>query len=119
MDSRIKPKPDARLIFELTLLAGCNFAGLTVIAGLILANEAYDGDAILWHQWSGIAIFYLCIVIYFFRHLSKSFLKPASLLLALGITLTGHWGANITHGEDFCSLPIQEKTKRNHAFSRG
>jgi uncharacterized membrane protein len=102
-------KPDARSIFEFTLLAGCNFAGLTVIAGLILVNEDYDGDAILWHQWSGIAIFYLCIVIYFFRHLSKSFLKPASLLLALGITLTGHWGANITHGEDFLLAPIQEK----------
>lgn len=102
-------KPDARSIFEFTLLAGCNFAGLTVIAGLILVNEDYDGDAIIWHQWSGIAIFYLCIVIYFFRHLSKSFLKPASLLLAVGITLTGHWGANITHGEDFLLAPIQEK----------
>ncbi len=106
---RLDQKPDARSIFELTLLAGCNFAGLTVIAGLILINEDYDGDAILWHQWSGIAIFYLCIAIYFFRHLSKSLLKPASLLLALGITLTGHWGANITHGEDFLLAPIQKK----------
>ncbi len=102
-------KPDARSIFELTLLAGCNFAGLTVIAGLILVNEDYDRDAIFWHQWSGIAIFYLCIIIYFFRHLSKSFLKPTSLVLALGIILTGHWGANITHGEDFLLAPIQEE----------
>lgn len=107
---RLDQKPDAKSIFELTLLAGCNFAGLTVIAGLILANEEYDGDAIVWHQWSGIAIFYLCIIIYFFRHLPKSFLKPASLALALGITLTGHWGANITHGEDFLLAPIQDQT---------
>jgi len=90
---RLDQNPDTRSIFELVLLSGCNFAGVTVIAGLILAREDYDGDTILWHQWSGIAIFYLCIIIYFFRNLSRSFLKPASLVLALGITMTGHWGA--------------------------
>jgi uncharacterized membrane protein len=105
-------KPDVRSIFELTLLAGCNFAGLTVIAGLILVNEDYDKDVIFWHQWSGIGIFYLCITIYFFRHLSRSLLKPGSLILAVGIMLTGHWGASITHGEDFLLAPMQEKESK-------
>jgi len=105
-------KPDVRSIFELTLLAGCNFAGLTVIAGLILVNEDYDKEVIFWHQWSGIGIFYLCITIYFFRHLSRSLLKPSSLILAVGIMLTGHWGASITHGEDFLLAPMQEKESK-------
>jgi uncharacterized membrane protein len=105
-------KPDVRSIFELTLLAGCNFAGLTVIAGLILVNEDYDKEVIFWHQWSGIGIFYLCIIIYFFRHLSRSLLKPSSLILAVGIMLTGHWGASITHGEDFLLAPMQEKESK-------
>jgi len=64
------------------------------------------------------AIFYLCIVIYFFRHLSKSFLKPASLLLALGITLTGTGEQISPHGEEFSARSHSGKTKRNHAFSK-
>ena len=94
-------------MFELTFLTGCNFAGVTVISGLILANENYEGDAILWHQWSGIAVFYGCTLLYFFRNQSKKLVRPISLLVALGITLTGHWGANITHGENFLLAPIQ------------
>jgi uncharacterized membrane protein len=104
----IDQKEDSRMIGEMALLAGCNFAGLTVVAGLILAQEDYDRDAILWHQWSGVAVFYLCTGLYFFRTQSKKFLKPVSLLLAAGITATGHWGANITHGDDFLLAPIQE-----------
>jgi len=106
---RLDQKNELKSVFELTFLAGCNFAGLTVVAGLILANEEYEGDAIVWHQWSGIAVFYLCTILYFFRNYSKKIVKPASILIAIGITLTGHWGANITHGEDFLLAPIQEK----------
>ncbi len=105
----LSEKSDSKSIFELSLLAGCNFAGITVLAGLILAQEEYDGDAILWHQWAGVGIFYFCTLFYFFRNQPKSILKPASIVLALGITLTGHWGANITHGEDFLLAPIQTK----------
>ncbi len=102
-------KPDAKSIGDTVLLAGCNFAGLTVIAGLILAAEDYEGQNLLWHKWSGIAVFFLCVGLYFFRTASKNKLKPASLLLAFGIFITGHLGANITHGEDFLLAPIQEK----------
>lgn len=105
----VDQKPDFKKIGDLALLAGCNFAGLTVVAGLILAKEDYDGDAILWHQWSGVAVFYLCTGLYFFRDQPKKILKPISLLLAAGITATGHWGANITHGQDFLLAPIQVK----------
>jgi uncharacterized membrane protein len=106
---QVDQKPDFKKIGDLALLAGCNFAGLTVVAGLILAKEDYDGDAILWHQWSAIAVFYLCTGLYFFRDQPKKILKPVSLLLAAGITATGHWGANITHGQDFLLAPIQAK----------
>lgn len=92
---------------EYLLLAGINFAGITVIAGLILAQEDYEGDAIVWHQWAGVGVFIAATLLYFFRYKSPQLVKISTLLIGAGIIATGHWGANLTHGEDFLLSPIQ------------
>ncbi|HSF54468.1 MAG TPA: c-type cytochrome domain-containing protein [Algoriphagus sp.] len=89
------------------LLFGANLTGITVVAGLLLANEGYDGDALVWHQWLGVASLALAVLIYFFREKSTQFLRISTSALAVAITLTGHFGANLTHGEDFLLAPIQ------------
>ncbi len=91
------------------LLFGGNMTGITVVAGLILANEEYEGDALLWHQWLGVASLLLAVLIYFYREKSSSFLRTSTGTLALAIILTGHFGANLTHGEDFLLAPLQSK----------
>lgn len=91
------------------LLVGGNLTGITVVAGLILATEDYDGDALVWHQWLGLASLTLSVLIYFFREKSANFLRISTGTLALAIILTGHFGANLTHGEDFLLAPIQSK----------
>jgi uncharacterized membrane protein len=103
----IRDKKEIREIGDLSFLAGINFAGLTVVAGLILAQEEYEGDALFWHQWVGIGIFVLSIGIYFLRDRSFRALKPFTLALVAGIFITGHLGANLTHGEDFLLAPIK------------
>ena len=103
----IRDKKEIREIGDLSFLAGINFAGLTVVAGLILAQEEYEGDALFWHQWVGIGIFVLSILIYFLRNKSFPALKPLTLVLVAGIFITGHLGANLTHGEDFLLAPIR------------
>lgn len=89
------------------LLVGANLAGITAVAGLLLANEDYDGDMLIWHQWLGVASLALAVLIYFFRDQSSSFLRISTASLALIITLTGHFGADLTHGEDFLLAPIR------------
>lgn len=89
------------------LLIGANLTGITVVAGLLLANEGYDGEALLWHQWLGVASLGLAVLIYFYREKSSNFLRVSTGALAVAITLTGHFGANLTHGEDFLLAPIQ------------
>ncbi len=89
------------------LLFGANLTGITVIAGLILASEDYEGDALVWHQWLGVGSLFLAVLIYFFREKSMIFLRASSATLALLIVLTGHFGANLTHGEDFLLAPIR------------
>jgi uncharacterized membrane protein len=91
------------------LLAGANLTGLTVVAGLLLANEDYEGDALAWHQWLGVASLGLSVLIYFYRNESQKILRIATLTLAVAIVLTGHFGANLTHGEDFLLAPIKVK----------
>lgn len=89
------------------LLLGANLTGLTVLAGLLLANEDYDGDMLVWHQWLGMASLGLAVLIYFFRHKSTNFVKLSTASLAIAIVLTGHFGADLTHGENFLLAPIQ------------
>ncbi len=105
-------KPDIREAGEFSLLAGSNFAGITVIAGLLLAQEEYDGDSLSWHQWSGTAVFYLSAAIYFYRAKRTQLIRPLTLLLVTGIIATGHWGANLTHGDDFLLAPILGKEEK-------
>jgi uncharacterized membrane protein len=90
-----------------TLLIGANLSGITVLAGLLLANEDYDGDLLVWHQWLGVASLGLAVLIYFYRRHSSAFLKVSTASLAVTIVLTGHFGADLTHGENFLLAPIQ------------
>ena len=48
------------------LLIGANFTGITVVAGLILASEDYEGDALAWHKWLGVVSLAFSVFIYFF-----------------------------------------------------
>ncbi len=91
------------------LLLGANLTGITVLAGLLLANEDYDGDMLIWHQWLGVASLGLSVLIYFYRNKSSAFLKTSTGTLAIAIILTGHFGADLTHGEDFLLAPIQSQ----------
>ena len=103
----IDKKPEIREIGEISFLAGCNFAGITVIAGLILAQEEYTGEILTWHKWGGLAVFVGCVLLYFFRSIKANLIRFSSVALALAIIATGHWGAGLTHGEDFLLAPIQ------------
>lgn len=91
------------------LLLGSNFAGLTVVAGLILATEDYEGSSLNWHKWLGIISLGISIYIYFLAKRTNLIQKLLGASLAISLILTGHFGANLTHGEDFLLAPIQSK----------
>lgn len=103
-------KPEIREIGEISFLAGCNFAGITVLAGLILAQEEYTGEILSWHKWGGLIVFAGCVLLYFFRSIKANLIRLSSIALAIAIIATGHWGAGLTHGEDFLLAPIQSNT---------
>lgn len=111
---RFKPENTANTFYksflENMLLAGSLFAAATVMMGLFLSKEeGYGGPTLFWHKWTGAGIFFLASLVYLIREQSwyKSTLaKISAVVIVLGLTLTGHYGAELTHGDNFIFEPV-------------
>ena len=93
------------------LLLGMISAIASCITGFVLSQTGdYDEEMVGWHQWMGISVAILSIVIYYFRR--KSYLRKWQWLLApflvLLIFITGHLGGSLTHGSDYLSSPLKD-----------
>lgn len=93
-------------IFRFLLYLTCLFTGLSALLGLFLSLESgYDLALIRFHQWAGVGVnfYYLGVLLAYEKEWVRGFRK--SLLVSLVgmflFILTGHGGANLTHGEDF------------------
>ncbi len=93
------------------LLTGALLAAVTVMMGLFLAQEeGYAGDTLLWHKWTGAGIFFLSAGLYFVRT-ARWYRAPVARvvggLLVLALVLGGHFGASLTHGDDYVLAPFK------------
>ena len=92
------------------LLSGALLSAVTVVMGLFLSREeGYSGETLQWHKWTGAGIFFLASIIYWAATKSwyKGMLtKTAGAIVVVGLIFTGHFGANLTHGEDFILQPL-------------
>jgi len=95
--------PFIRLIAALTTL-------MTAIMGILLSIEQADkGDTLTWHKWSGISMAITAWALYQFHDIiSKDFRygKTAAVFGFAILILTGHWGANLTHGDNYLLAPV-------------
>jgi hypothetical protein len=92
--------------FTWLLLIGANLAGVTVVAGIFLATEDYTGDAMSWHKWTAISSLGVAVALYFLRDRPIAMLRSLAASLAVLLVLAGHFGAALTHGEDFLLAPL-------------
>lgn len=82
---------------------------LTALMGLFLSLEGgYEAEVLWWHKWMGVVLSFLCWMLII--PMKRDYMKPLVLASVLLIVFTGHYGATLTHGEDFVSGPM---------FSRG
>lgn len=92
------------------LLASALLTAITVIMGLFLSKEeGYNGDTLQWHKWTGVFTFFFVSIVYWIRNLKwyKRFIrKISSLAVVCILILAGHFGAALTHGEDFILKPL-------------
>ncbi len=105
---RRKPMPrDIRVpLAWLTALA----AATAVASGLVLHEEGgYNADTVWLHQWLSIAVGACCL----FAAVAQQMKKTRAYSLALGAAVVilipaGHFGATMTHGENFLFEPFGE-----------
>jgi hypothetical protein len=91
-------------------------AVITAIMGLLLSLEQMqEGKVFEWHKWSGISIALLAFIAYSFFstfYRKKMVGRPFTLIASAGILATGHWGANLTHGENYLLAPIASEKEK-------
>lgn len=96
----------SRYLLLFSILTGL----VAAIMGLFLSQEeGYSGQTLDWHKWTGAAMVFLASLIYAFRNYSWYQEKAAKVgigITTLSIILTGHFGATLTHGENFILEPI-------------
>ncbi len=110
----VKNEAENSWLNVLRLIAALS-AVFTAIFGMLLSQEEPgEGSLLLLHKIGGIVIAILGYLFYSYysflvRHanISKSF----TLIAALAIIVTGHWGANLTHGEGYVLAPIKSNQR--------
>jgi len=73
------------------------------ISGYLLSLSAeYDADTVNWHMWMGISVTIVAFLLFLNPTVYKrKFTYIISVLLAVLITITGHLGGTLTHGEGY------------------
>ncbi|MCH5599251.1 c-type cytochrome domain-containing protein [Niabella ginsengisoli] len=104
---KIEKRQEQRHFISAALFWGMLSAVGACVSGLALANSGdYEASAVANHQWMGIATAVVSIVCYFIHKQQWLYTKWAMLLLFIFITIAGHLGGSITHGEDYLTAPF-------------
>jgi uncharacterized membrane protein/mono/diheme cytochrome c family protein len=88
---------------KVLMVTGTLSSVIAVVFGLLLINtEDYGGETLPVHQWTGIATTVLAaITTYAYFRLSRRMQKIGLTLSVAALTVAGHYGASLTHGEDY------------------
>ncbi|GAA4438756.1 hypothetical protein GCM10023091_19750 [Ravibacter arvi] len=108
-----------RPALNVLLWAGTLSALLAVIFGWMLAGqEESEGLRLEIHRWTGIATFGLSAAsLWGFTKRNVSLYRALLALTVGGVTVAGHYGATLTHGEDYISgvLPFNRASNQENA----
>jgi uncharacterized membrane protein len=96
-------------------LTGALCAAVTAVMGLFLSKEqGYDGDTVQWHKWFGVIVVFVSTLIYWCRSAgwyNQKIARSGAIAVVLFLVMAGHYGADITHGENFILAPVWHPEK--------
>jgi hypothetical protein len=114
--SRLRKEHWYTAALDALLLSAAFTASVTALMGFALSrNEGYDPDALAIHKWTGVIIPFLLYAFYILRNKVVGNIHVArgvALFLAVMISIAGHHGAIITHGENFILAPVTPVAQR-------
>lgn len=86
-------------------------AAITALFGFFLYREgAYQGDAVTWHKWTGLAVSLLGVLIVWLKAAPPVVYYSTLGVSAVFVIVSGHLGAEITHGKGFITEPIRRQS---------
>jgi uncharacterized membrane protein/mono/diheme cytochrome c family protein len=95
------------------LLGGSLLAAITAIMGFFLSKETgYEGNVLQWHKWTGAGVVWFSSAIYWSRNAQwyrSTLAKSGAIFTFVVVILAGHFGADLTHGENFILAPVTSK----------
>jgi len=95
------PGDRARPAIRAAWVLGALSAVAAAFAGWLLSGEAGGGDTLWWHKWLGISVAVLAVVGVFVTNKGGTKAKGFGILVATLLSVAGHQGGNLTHGEDY------------------
>jgi uncharacterized membrane protein len=82
------------------------FASLSALMGFFLSLEGgYEEGNLELHKWLGVSLSFLCWILLYLEK-NERVLRPLVAISVVFLVLTGHFGATLTHGEDFIFGPM-------------
>ncbi|MBB2144665.1 hypothetical protein GM921_04170 [Pedobacter sp. LMG 31464] len=100
------------------LLLGALSAVVSCLTGYFLSNSGdYDGKLVSNHQWMGISVAVLSIILFaiYKKVKSNAVLGTISVILIVLISITGHLGGSLTHGSDYLTAPLKSGNTKSGA----
>ncbi len=106
MYSRFRPNLSADELILFVLAS----SGVTALASLgtgwLLGEEGgFDEDLLFLHRWMAVAFTVTTILLFFLKRSKvkgvKKMYLPTFILVLILVSVTGHFGGNMTHGEDY------------------
>ncbi len=68
-----------------------------------------------WHKWLGVSVVFISSIIYWLRDAkwySANIARSGAVATVLCLIIAGHYGADITHGENFILAPVWHPEKK-------
>ncbi|WP_396590809.1 c-type cytochrome domain-containing protein [Allomuricauda sp. R78024] len=119
------PKDNGTILFALGI--GALSALFSIGSGWLLGdNGGYDEELLSRHRWIAVAFSVGALLLFFLKKSVSSLAKksyfPVFVLVLILLTLTGHFGGSLTHGEDFLfeeayEEPVIEDIEQAAVFS--
>ncbi|MFT3751205.1 MAG: DUF1549 domain-containing protein [Agriterribacter sp.] len=96
---------------KILVYTGAVSAVLSVILGLLLAGtEEYGSDVFSLHKWTGIATMVFGLLsAAAYKFSNRTVQRTLLTFTVLGVTIAGHYGASLTHGEDYLTSVLPGK----------
>ncbi len=118
---RTKRFSHLQMSIEFILIIGVITGAFSLITGYLLSLDgSNDSDSVNLHKWVAIASILMFAAYYFFRkHVihKKTIQTVALILLLIMITLTGHLGGSLTHGEGYLTAAFDKKDDKSEIAS--